>query len=75
MVQNVPVIVKMILELCSESHRCLFLQPLPDDRLHIRKSAAADKENIAGIDSCKRDHGIFAAGTDRYLDFSSLQKL
>jgi hypothetical protein len=68
------IIIVFILKLCIIADRGLFIQPLLNNLLQVRKSAATDKQNISRIYRCQRHHRIFAVRTDRHLYLCALQK-
>ena len=65
----------LVFQVSKETDGCLLIQTLLDNILQIRKSSAADKENILGIHSGQRHHGILAVGSHRNLHLTALQQL
>ena len=74
LVKYVLITVVFILQLRSETKRGSAGQTFPDDVLQIRKSAAADKEDISGVDGGQGHHAALAAGADRNFHFCPFQE-
>ena len=75
LVKNVLIAVIFILQFRAEPKRGSAGQTFPDNVLQIRKSAAADKEDISGIDGGQGHHAALAAGADRDFHFRPFQEL
>ena len=64
-----------ILQICIKSNGCLLIQPFLDDLVQIWKCTAAYKQDIPGIYSHHRHHGILAVGSYRHLYLAAFQQL
>ena len=69
------IIVILVLQVCIETDRSLFIQSLLNDILQIRESTSADKQNILRIHCSKRHHGVLAVRTYRNFHFTAFEKL
>ena len=73
--ENIGIVIIFILKVGMESDRAPLRETLFHDRLKVRKSPAADEQDVLRVDRLERYHRIFACRADRHFDLSPLQEL